>query len=541
MNINSFEEFIESKIVVRGLNYYKCGHVESLDFEDGKWQAEVSGSDDYCVEVQVSEIGDILDAYCDCPYDFGAYCKHQVAVFYALRAFPEQEINISNKPKMSLSKILLAQSVEVLAAILTEYAENDKRIKSDLLLRFSDTESRVERARKLIQSSVKKAMHRGFVDYGHAAQAVEGADKVLGMIEVLDSAVDHVKLLIVVLEEMMDLLGCCDDSHGDVGGIIEDAVHKFSLVVSEFSGSQNEKAEIFHLAVNHASSCIYNGWEHWRINILEAFIPFCDDSELRECLEKQLKQCFLSKHDKSCAQGILANIISTFDGEDAADKYRADNLDNSDFRDVLIEKAISCNDLGAALNLCLDGEAVDAESRGLVKHWQKIRYNLHERMLDFTAQKDLARQFVLDGDFDYFAKFKTLYSTDSACEWSEILGRLLSDLDTHKRGVYVKILIAEDLKPSLMEYCRRNICSLTELYRYLLPDYEHELLPLFEALIRKSASAASNRSAYQSVCEIIRHFKKACGDAGAFAIINELLETYKRRPAFVDELRKIKN
>jgi len=39
----------------------------------------------YRVSVELEDQDDIIQAICDCPHDYGEFCKHQVAVFYTLR------------------------------------------------------------------------------------------------------------------------------------------------------------------------------------------------------------------------------------------------------------------------------------------------------------------------------------------------------------------------------------------------------------------------------------------------------------------------
>jgi len=53
--------------------------------EDNIYEAEVEGTELYTVEVELDDKANIIDTQCDCPYDMGEYCKHQVAVFVALR------------------------------------------------------------------------------------------------------------------------------------------------------------------------------------------------------------------------------------------------------------------------------------------------------------------------------------------------------------------------------------------------------------------------------------------------------------------------
>ena len=539
MNLNNFEQSINKVILGRGWDYYESGRIESLEFEDGEWLAEVSGGEDYCVSVLLSENGEILRSYCDCPYEFGEYCKHQAAVFYALKNLPKQEMECQKIQKTDIRSLLSAQSKETLIAILAEFAKNDRQIRNDLLLRFSDADNLTDKARNLIKSSVKKAMHGGFVEYGCTDQAIEGAEKVLEMAGDMAqdlSLASRVEMLIVVLEEMMELLEDCDDSDGEVGGIIEEAIQGIDSVISKLDKSFGDKPEIFDLITDHALSSQYEGWSSWQLDMLGACVPLCGDALLRKRLESCLADFFTDTYDKKHAQRIQAQIIADFDGENAADAYRAQNLDNSDFRRLLIEKTVSQGQLESALELCLKGEKLDAGYPGLVKQWQEIRYSIHERMDDMPTQINLARTFVLDGNFDYYAKLKLLYSS---AEWPSVLEDLLAEFDERSDRVYVKILIEEGLKQLLLAYCRQKPWSLPGLYRHLIPDYADEISPLFEKLIRLEAGRASDRKGYRTVCGIIQNYMHACGESATRVLITDLFVTYKKRPAFVDELKKV--
>ena len=45
---------------------------------------------------------------------------------------------------------------------------------------------------------------------------------------------------------------------------------------------------------------------------------------------------------------------------------------------------------------------------------------------------------------------------------------------------------------------------------------------------------------YKSVCASINRYRKLFDSESTSEIINKLLNTYNRRPAFVDELKKLK-
>ena len=56
----------------------------------------------------------------------------------------------------------------------------------------------------------------------------------------------------------------------------------------------------------------------------------------------------------------------------------------------------------------------------------------------------------------------------------------------------------------------------------------------------KKTKYANNRSAYKDICNIIRRLIKIKGDNTAYEIIDYLKNEFKKRPAFMDELSKIK-
>ena len=44
----------------------------------------IIGSEDYEVVVEMGDHGEIIYSECDCPYDFGPVCKHEVAAYFQL-------------------------------------------------------------------------------------------------------------------------------------------------------------------------------------------------------------------------------------------------------------------------------------------------------------------------------------------------------------------------------------------------------------------------------------------------------------------------
>ncbi|GMO56296.1 MAG: hypothetical protein Ta2A_01400 [Treponemataceae bacterium] len=195
------------------------------------------------------------------------------------------------------------------------------------------------------------------------------------------------------------------------------------------------------------------------------------------------------------------------------------------------------------MSLCFDGETVDTEYPGWRSNWQEYRYAIYEKQGNIDGQKELAAQFTLQGDFDYFLKLKALYQSDKgqSADWQSVLDDLLQTMESGKRyfNNYIEILIHEHLQERILKHCKKASAAIKRLYPHLLPEYLDDVDALLLQCIREDAKRASSREMYRSVCEIIRDYKKACGKTRAGSIIAELQEQHPRQPAFLDELRKI--
>lgn len=84
-DFDALSSIASDAIVAKGLNYFKERRVMELAFDaDGVW-AQVEGSDPetpYDVELRADTAGQ-FEAYCSCPFDREAICKHTVAVLFA--------------------------------------------------------------------------------------------------------------------------------------------------------------------------------------------------------------------------------------------------------------------------------------------------------------------------------------------------------------------------------------------------------------------------------------------------------------------------
>jgi uncharacterized Zn finger protein len=132
MNLKNFESEVEQKIVGRGLSYYKGGDVKRLEkVSENEFSAVIFGSEKYSVYVKLNG-ENIVEHECDCPYDFGDVCKHEVAVFYAIRG--KDFVDSSGKLKSLLENLHESALRKFVANLLVK----DQSFRREFLREFDE-------------------------------------------------------------------------------------------------------------------------------------------------------------------------------------------------------------------------------------------------------------------------------------------------------------------------------------------------------------------------------------------------------------------
>ena len=106
LNLENFMVEIDERIVRRGLAYFMDDHISALeDLTAYTCVAKVEGTDTYNVQVEWNVKKDILASSCSCPYDWGPYCKHEVAIFIFIKEFLLQR-NSTRPTKRNIDLII---------------------------------------------------------------------------------------------------------------------------------------------------------------------------------------------------------------------------------------------------------------------------------------------------------------------------------------------------------------------------------------------------------------------------------------------------
>ena len=140
---HQWKHYFKPWILERGREYYHDNRVTKLIYTEKQIQARVGGSEEYCVEILLSN-GMPVDMYCDCLYaDGGENCKHMAAVLFAVEAkeytFETDSDEEENDPECDT---LWTEAVDQLPEqtirdLLKDLAAEDGELQERLILLYS--------------------------------------------------------------------------------------------------------------------------------------------------------------------------------------------------------------------------------------------------------------------------------------------------------------------------------------------------------------------------------------------------------------------
>ena len=156
----SWRELFKPWILERGREYFVCGQVVELQEDGPDVRAEVSGTEEYRVEIRRAG-GRVVQMECDCPYAAGGEnCKHMAAVLFAL------EDELGNE-RTDWQDALEQLPAEKLRELLRSLAVGDHALQARIVRMVSGPGTEPERWREeLEQIMLDHSDYRGRLEYG---------------------------------------------------------------------------------------------------------------------------------------------------------------------------------------------------------------------------------------------------------------------------------------------------------------------------------------------------------------------------------------
>lgn len=284
----------------RGVSYYNDGAVLEVIRRGALITAEVEGSDyePYEVTVKLDADGGIDSADCTCPYDYGGYCKHIVAVLLAVLNDTE---SIEDKPDVHtlLNGLNEAQLRQIIANIVAENPRLAADIESEVasLRRASPATSTagdlpptplvdIETLRRDMRRTFRKAASGGgrrgyyydayeefYIDAGaiiepaiQAAEALLNCDDPAGATTLLSGVIEEWGECIADLEEWVYEANedAFDEASGEIDALLAESLLSLPLTAAERKAWRARidewKDATMGLAISDAA--LEQGWDY---------------------------------------------------------------------------------------------------------------------------------------------------------------------------------------------------------------------------------------------------------------------------------------
>ncbi|MFS0689316.1 hypothetical protein AB1K89_08745 [Sporosarcina sp. 179-K 8C2 HS] len=551
MNLYQFEEMVDATIVDRGSEYYEAGFVSKLvRLGDGRYTALVEGADLYEVAVQLDEENNILSSSCDCPYDLGTVCKHEVAFYFELitrlrdNNFLETTGGAAMADQPDLITTLENLSKAKLIDILIDLAENDPILHNELLFNYAivDEQHEFARCKRMVDSIIEKYVGReGFITYKHVSGFADELSGVLNKVETLKDPLIAIDIAELLLIEGVKSFQYADDSGGDIGSLI-DGTMKTMHMIADGSLGIAEQSEMLEKLIHLSKSDVFEGWDDFRIDVLGVCMKFAGNEKLRKTLTNELESMIkdssanhYGRYANERIFNLLYDIIETHGTTEEARQFLEENINYPSFRKQLMQYEMKEGNYESVLALAAEGERMDKDYRGLVTRWKKWRYKAYKQLNSLEEQMKIGRELMMVGEFEYYWELKELAADNQPAFYNE----LKQDVAKENERVYVQLIEAEEDIDAILAYVRENPSSVERYLKYLMDSHKDEAIWLFGYHVKTIAENAFNRKQYKEVCQVLKRFRKVAGREAQLNLVEELKQTYKNRPAFLDELGKL--
>ena len=552
MNLSNFEKFIDKTILDRGYHYYIEGNIiEAFKKSESEYLFTIEGTDNYEVVVEINQDGEIRYSDCDCPYDYGPVCKHEASAYFQLYEILNQKEPASNKTqrKTKIEDVLLTLSKDELVNIILDITNTDAVLENSLLMKYSNgsSEQELESCQKLIDEIVRKYTGReGFIKYKDTAGFTSDLEAILQKASGTANLKLAADIAALLLEEAVYAFQYADDSGGEIGHLVRLILDTLEDISLEAKGNIHGTS-IFAKLMTLAGSEVFDGWEDFRIDLLNVSLIFADDDILREEIWKTVESLIreeygdeFTKYKNESLLQLLYQLIDEYGTEEEAIEFLQSHLHLPSFREELINKHVLEKNYQKVLEVALEGEGQDYQYAGLVSRWKKYRYQAYKSLGMREEQESLARELFFKGDFDYYQELKELAAGGQTESYEDLKQELKHRQGWHTDRLFLQLIEAEDDKEELLEFIRGNPEYVEEYADKLAERFKEEVVEIYREYLFSEAKAASNRSHYREIGRKIKRFSVIAGKPKQIQVIDELKELYKKKPAFLDELGKVR-
>ncbi len=556
-------------ILERGYDYYCDDAVENMEISDNIIRADVIGSEDYEVEISLSN-GEVTDMYCSCPYALdGRNCKHMAAVLYGWSENEEEEkkeeenaintdlfqpaytVNSHKKKLTAVEELVRSANEEDVRLFLTAVLAEDEK----LLLRFHNiinkqvTREDINNYIRQVDIIADRYLGRNhFISYYEADGFISELEEIID--EDVRRMIDNGDYLSAfeVMNYIFVLIGDVDMDDSDGGtGMLADRIYQLWLELL-VKVSSEEKRKMFDWFTSHLDGSV--------IDYLEEYIEQIIMGEFEENEYEQAKLDFIEDmiarserkdSDWSRDYGVgkwAVRYLEMLQEKKASDEQIKEVCKrywkSSSVRRYYVDICMKKKEYDHVLQILDECILLDKQYRGLISEYSEKKKEIYLLQGNRIAYIEPLWKLVLEhepGNLELYRELKKQYTAD---EWlvkrEEILGKLPAY--AHVERLYKE----EKLYDRLLVYVLNSpgLYALQEYEKVLKKDYPEQILNKYKDEVSKMAVHTSDRKNYAHLVSLLRKMQQMKGGSKLVEqIAAEWKVKYRNRPAMMDELRKL--
>lgn len=531
--------------LTKGYSYFHNGSVVKLWIENGVYKAHVEGSELYTVTISEKK-GDI-QADCTCPYDWGGACKHIVAAMLAI--VHDKAIKKHKKNTEDIKTLIENVDAGRLKTFLFEILSGDAALMEDFKIFAKgkkETANTSEKYKKEILSQFNKL---NGIEYYYDDYHDSYEHPISNILDEFSETAEKYASQGNYKETIKIYQGICDacneslrnerleDFYDDIHYAAEQAVDSMSDHIRNLSLSINDKKPYLDY-------------------LLQAYNTFLNKEVFRAVFPKVINTTeeadyVLSKQDVDLIPPIVLSLlivkgepelVSSF-GEKHYKEYPEMAVPLSAFylkrnqRDKAIataEKALE-QIQGKSKDFRFGFHLPD-EQKGL----REFLDGCYRSESDYPKiLENLIMLIFQEREIAYYKRLKKVIKTE---EENKIIIERLEKLLDDDYDLLFKIYSIEDDYEKMLKLAKKSIRFdvFNMIVKKIRDRYPEECFELYKKKINTFIEDVKKRDAYRQAAYWLKLMKEIPGKQDKFRkYIEHLREKYRRRPAFIDEIKGI--
>jgi len=562
LSTDQIRDLCTSEVFDRAITYRDEDRIQRIDRFDQTVTAVVQGSqpDPYEVEIEFSDDRadpTAIDATCTCPYDWGGYCKHIVAVLLE-RSEGDNELADARE---AVERVLSDAHREELRDFLLDECERNADLRRRLLTRFEeqDTQSRYDYKKEMSQQ------YRGPHTYRYEGPDFSEFHDLAATHREQGTPLEATTIYRAMTEVRIENMDRVRDYHGED---FADELDAFVECIHEADPSHEERREYIDYLFGRwtsddAAAGTFSGdyrdalWDlcredadlhYWR-RLLDAELP--EDVPEEGGFDPETRELETTGHlEVKRHLQTYAEILDTLGEREALREVYERHY--CDVKSFCLQYARLLGDEGEpdrAIEVAEEG--LDAFSRN---------GDIRTFLIDAYAGRDRERrtalvreQFLQSGNWEYYEQLRSLRSDE---KWEDTVAELEGQFEGSNVHQLIQLYVREGRDEAAFEtvidaargtaddglrrMMRDNGLAVLSEYRDDVAEHDPETYyETYEELLEPFLADTTGRDHYQTVVEYLEEMRELGFGDEFEAFVSHLKEKHSNRPAFLDEIEAL--